>query len=155
MTERIFNSDVNHLVASLLERVQRLEIEREVHGIGVASLGDHQGSVTLLDFLTGVGVTIEGNVAHLDLSTVGSVTDHGTLTGLADDDHPQYVDYTLADAKGDLLVAPAADDFTRLPVGPDGEVLTANSAAATGVSWQVPGASQVTFVSVAKWGARE
>jgi hypothetical protein len=42
---------------------------------------------------------------------------------------------TLADAKGDLLVASAADTITRLAVGTNGYILTAASTAANGVQW--------------------
>lgn len=65
----------------------------------------------------------------------GGVTDHGALTGLGDDDHTQYVTKALVDAKGDLLVASAADTIARLAVGTNGHVLTADSAESTGVKW--------------------
>lgn len=42
---------------------------------------------------------------------------------------------TLLDAKGDLVVASAADTAARLPVGTNAHVLTADSAEATGVKW--------------------
>lgn len=42
---------------------------------------------------------------------------------------------TLLDAKGDLIVASAADTAARLPVGTNGQVLTADSAEALGVKW--------------------
>lgn len=45
------------------------------------------------------------------------------------------VDKTLVDAKGDLLVASAADTITRLPVGTDGQGLVADSAQASGLKW--------------------
>ncbi|MDQ3763372.1 MAG: hypothetical protein M3460_17615, partial [Actinomycetota bacterium] len=48
------------------------------------------------------------------------------------------VSKTLADAKGDLIVASAADTFARHPVGTDGHVLTAASAEARGVKWAAP-----------------
>lgn len=42
---------------------------------------------------------------------------------------------TILDAKGDLIVATAADTAARLAVGSDGFVLTADSAEASGLKW--------------------
>lgn len=42
---------------------------------------------------------------------------------------------TIFDAKGDLAVGTGADTAARLPVGTDGQVLTADSAEATGTKW--------------------
>ena len=50
-------------------------------------------------------------------------------------DDTAFVKQTLADAKGDVIVASAADTWTKLAVGTDGESLTANSTATEGVSW--------------------
>lgn len=47
-------------------------------------------------YKTGVGVTL------IDSPAGGGISDHGALTGLLDDDHPQY----LTEARGDLLYAP-------------------------------------------------
>jgi hypothetical protein len=45
------------------------------------------------------------------------------------------VSATVVDAKGDLIAATTMDTITRLPVGADGSVLTADSATGTGLAW--------------------
>jgi hypothetical protein len=45
---------------------------------------------------------------------------------------------TIVDAKGDLIGATAADTPARLAVGTNGQVLTADSTAATGLAWATP-----------------
>ena len=42
---------------------------------------------------------------------------------------------TAIDAKGDLIAGTGADAFSRLAVGTNGQVLTADSTTATGLSW--------------------
>jgi len=39
--------------------------------------------------------------------------DHGALTGLADDDHPQYIKHSLATAANDFLMASGAGAFVK------------------------------------------
>lgn len=51
---------------------------------------------------------------------------------------------TAIDAKGDLIAGTGADAFARLAVGTNGQVLTADSTAATGLKWAAA-ASGVTF----------
>jgi len=52
---------------------------------------------------------------------------------------PGVVQNDLVDAQGDLFAATAADTVTRLAVGSDGQVLTADSTATTGVAWAAGG----------------
>jgi hypothetical protein len=71
------------------------------------------------------------------------------------------IDKALFDAKGDILVATAADTPGKLTVGTDGYVLTANSGTATGLSWAAglptqtgnSGKYLTTNGSAASWGA--
>jgi hypothetical protein len=58
----------------------------------------------------------------------------------------------LATAKGDLLAATAANAITRLAVGSDGHVLTADSAQATGVKWAAAGSGAVASDTI--WDAK-
>lgn len=55
---------------------------------------------------------------------------------------------TAIDAKGDLIAGTAADSFSRLAVGTNGHVLTADSAEATGMKWAAAaGGSYTTLAS--------
>jgi len=57
-------------------------------------------------------------------------------TGATGPQGPAGIDSSIiADAKGDLLAATAADTLTRLPVGANGAVLLSDSSQATGLKW--------------------
>ena len=45
---------------------------------------------------------------------------------------------TIFDAKGDIIAASAADTAARLAVGTNGQILVADSTAATGLKWATP-----------------
>jgi len=54
----------------------------------------------------------------------------------------QVIDKSTIDAKGDLLVGTGADAIARLPVGVNGQVLTSDSAEASGLKWAAAGGSE-------------
>lgn len=54
---------------------------------------------------------------------------------------------TILDAKGDLISATAADTPARLAVGTNGQVLTADSTASTGLAWATPTSGGMTLLN--------
>jgi hypothetical protein len=61
------------------------------------------------------------------------------FTWVAQDDS-NAIQNAIVDAKGDLIAATAADTPARLAVGTNGQVLTADSTASTGLAWATPSA---------------
>jgi hypothetical protein len=53
---------------------------------------------------------------------------------------------TIVDAKGDLIAATAADTVSRLAVGANNTVLTADSTTGTGLKWSVPSSGSYVYV---------
>lgn len=114
-----------------------------------------------LDASAGAAVWTEttggaGSVALDDLSDVTISTpsdnqvltyDSGTSTWKNENAASGFADPTTT--KGDLIVH--GSSTTRLGVGTDGQVLTADSAQTLGVKWATPGSS--SGVSVAQWKA--
>jgi len=54
---------------------------------------------------------------------------------------------TAIDAKGDLVAGTGADAFSRLAVGANDTVLTADSAQATGLKWATPASGSRTLIN--------
>jgi hypothetical protein len=84
------------------------------------------------------------DTAFIDLKggTTGQVLAKASGTDLdfswvAQDDS-NAIQNAIVDAKGDLIGATAADTPARLAVGTNGQVLTADSAEATGLKWATP-----------------
>ena len=67
------------------------------------------------------------------------------FTWVAQDDS-NAIQNAIVDAKGDLIAATAADTPARLAVGTDGQVLTADSTASTGLKWSTASSGKVAQV---------
>jgi hypothetical protein len=81
------------------------------------------------------------DTAFIDLKggTTGQVLAKASNTDLdyswVTTDDTNAIQNAIVDAKGDLIGATAADTPARLAVGTDGQVLTADSTASTGLKW--------------------
>ncbi len=87
-------------------------------------IANDQGDIT--EVTAGVGISGGG--------TSGSVTITNSMA-------------TAIDAKGDLVAGTGADTFSRLAVGANDTVLTADSAQATGLKWATVSAGGLTLIS--------
>lgn len=98
--------------------------------------------------------TVKARIAAVETAAAGTghAHDHGNLSGLGDDDHPQYILKALATAKGDLIGFTGSGVPVRLPVGTNGYALIANSGAASGVNWATIYAPGGTDVAVTDGG---
>ena len=82
---------------------------------------------------------VDTSFVDLKGGTTGQVLAKATGTDLdftwvAQDDS-NAIQNAIVDAKGDLIAASAADTPARLAVGTNGQVLTADSTAGTGLAW--------------------
>lgn len=82
---------------------------------------------------------VDTSMVDLKGGTTGQVLSKASgtdmdFTWVAQDDS-NAIQNAIVDAKGDLIAATAADTPARLPVGTNGQVLTADSTTATGLAW--------------------
>jgi hypothetical protein len=128
--------------------------------------GDITG-VTVTSPLTGGGTsgTVTVGILSGTTSNLGAVqlsdSTSSTSTTLAATANAVKTTYDLAngavaksivDAKGDLIAATAADTVSRLAVGTNGQVLTADSAEATGLKWATAGGGAKSYTLINSGG---
>lgn len=94
--------------------------------------------------IAALGQDIDTALVDLKGGTTGQVLAKASGTDLdfswvAQDDS-NAIQNAIVDAKGDLIAATAADTPARLAVGTNGQVLTADSTASTGLAWSTPAA---------------
>lgn len=101
--------------------------------------------------IAALGQDIDTALVDLKGGTTGQVLSKASGTDLdftwvAQDDS-NAIQNAIVDAKGDLIAATAADTPARLAVGTNGQVLTADSTAATGLAWAPVNATSMTLLS--------
>jgi hypothetical protein len=86
-----------------------------------------------------LGDSIDASLLDLKGGTSGQVLSKNSNTDMdftwVTTDDTNAIQNAIVDAKGDLIGATAADTPARLAVGTNGQVLTADSTAATGLAW--------------------
>ena len=108
--------------------------------------------------IEGLGDAIDASLLDLKGGTSGQVLAKNSGTDMdfiwvAQDDS-NAIQNAIVDAKGDIIAATAADTPARLAVGTNGQVLTADSTAATGLAWSTVGASSFNGAQVKKSSAQ-
>jgi hypothetical protein len=110
------------------------------------SRGDHVHAAPALNDLSNVSAATpsDNDVLVFDTATSTWVAEAPAASGIAE---------TLLDAKGDLIVASAADTAARLAVGTNGHVLTVDSGETTGVKWAAlpAGGSTNLWIPASAW----
>jgi hypothetical protein len=101
--------------------------------------------------IAALGQDIDTAMVDLKGGTTGQVLAKASGTDLdfswvAQDDS-NAIQNAIVDAKGDLIGASAADTPARLAVGTNGQVLTADSTAATGLAWATASAGSLALIS--------
>jgi hypothetical protein len=101
--------------------------------------------------IAALGQDIDTAFVDLKGGTTGQVLAKASGTDLdfswvAQDDS-NAIQNTIVDAKGDIIAATASDTPARLAVGTNGQVLTADSAEATGLKWSTVSSGGMTLLS--------
>jgi hypothetical protein len=93
-----------------------------------------------------LGDSIDASLVDLKGGTTGQVLAKNSNTDM-DFTWAAIDPLVILDAKGDLITATAADTPARLAVGTNGQVLTADSTASTGLKWATAGSGLTKIVT--------
>jgi len=98
-----------------------------------------------------LGQAIDTSMMDLEGGTTGQVLSKASnadmdFTWVTTDD-ANAIQNSIVDAKGDLIGATANDTPARLAVGTNGQVLTADSTAATGLTWAAPSGGDLKLIT--------
>ena len=99
------------------------------------------GAVQLSDSTSSTSTTLA--------ATANAVKTTYDLANTANTKAQGDISASIVDAKGDLIAATAADTVSRVAVGSNGQVLTADSTVATGVKWATPASTTPTATGTA------
>jgi hypothetical protein len=120
-------------------------IQTNIDGAVVGPSSATSGDVATFNGSSGKIVQDSGKSFSTDNTLAGNsdelIPTEKAVKGFVDTATGLLVPKALVDAKGDLLVGTAADTVDRIAAGSNGQVLTADSGAATGVKWATPEAS--------------
>jgi hypothetical protein len=98
-----------------------------------------------------LGDSIDASLLDLKGGTSGQVLAKNSGTDMdfvwVTTDDTNAIQNAIVDAKGDLIGATAADTPARLAVGTNGQVLTADSTAATGLAWATATSGGMTLIN--------
>lgn len=101
------------------------------------------------------GQAVDTSLADLKGGTTDQVLAKNSNTDMdfkwVTSDDANAIQNSIVDAKGDLIAASANDTPARLAVGTNGQVLTADSTAATGLKWAAASGGSATYVGVSAY----
>ena len=99
-----------------------------------------------------LGDSIDASLLDLKGGTSGQVLSKNSNTDMdftwVTSDDANAIQNAIVDAKGDLIAATAADTPARLAVGTNGQVLQADSTAATGLKWATPSSGGLAVAQI-------
>lgn len=88
--------------------------------------------------------SVTGGSDHDHTNGEGAQIDHGTLSGLGDDDHQQYIRHNLATSANDFLVSEALGSFVKKTIAEVKTILGLGTAAYEATTVFAPAANGVT-----------